>query len=133
LELSSGSSQRAKQYFTEAASSTSPAGRQARAALLRLDFPRYAGEYIQIQIGLNNDGYVLARINNQAPLGIKDLQLTIQYPDTSGKTLQTTRRFRAVIPAGQSYDTNLNLGPYADAAILNAIRIQITSAVLMEK
>jgi predicted Zn-dependent protease len=133
LELSSGSSQRAKQYFTEAASSTSSAGRQARAALLRLDFPRYAGEYIHIQISLNNDGYVLARINNQAPLGIKDLQLTIQYPDTSGKTLQTTRRFRAVIPAGQSYDTNLNLGPYADAAILNAIRIQITSAVLMEK
>jgi predicted Zn-dependent protease len=133
LELSAGSSQRAKQYFTEAASSDSPAGRQARVALLRLDFPRYAGEYIQIQIGLSNEGYVLARINNQAPLGVKDLQLAIQYPDTSGKTQQTTRRFSAVIPAGQAYDTNLNLGPYADAAILNSIRIQIISAVIMEK
>jgi len=133
LEMSYGSSERAKQYFTEAAASDSPAGRQARAALLRLDFPRYAGEYIQIQIGLDREGYVVARISNQAPLGIRDLQLAIQYPGTSGKTLQTTRRFSTVIPAGQAYDTNLRLGPYADADALNAIRIRITGAELVEK
>ena len=133
LELSGGSPERARQYFTEAASSDSPAGRQSRVALLRLDFPRYAGEYIQIQTGLNSGGYVLARINNQAPLGVKDLQLSIQYPDTSGKTNKTTRRLSAVIPAGQSYTASLNLGPYADAAVLNAIHIQIISAELLEK
>ena len=133
LELAAGSSQRAKQYFTEAATSDSPAGRQARAALLRLDFPRYAGEYIQIQIGLDREGYVLARIRNTAPLGIKDLQLAIQYPDTSGKTQQTTRRFSTLIPAGKAFDTNLSLGPYADADALNAIRIRITDAELVEK
>ena len=133
LELSAGSTQRAVQYFSEAASSDSPAGIQARTALLRLDFPRYASNYIQIQVGLNKDGYVVARIHNQAPLGVKDLQLAIQFPDSSGKTQQTRRSFSTVIPTRQVYNTNLNLGPYADAAILNAIRIQIISAELMEK
>jgi predicted Zn-dependent protease len=133
LELSAGSSQRAKQYFTEAATSDSPAGRQARAALLRLDFPRYANEYIQIQIGLSAEGHVLAQVNNQAPLGVRDLQLAIQYSDAAGKKQKTTRRFPTVIPAGKSLTTNLNLGSYADAAMLKTIRIQIISAELVEK
>jgi predicted Zn-dependent protease len=133
LELSAGSSQKAKQYFTEAAVSDSPAGRQARAALLRLDFPRYANEYIQIQIGLNNAGYVLAQVNNQAPLGVRDLQLAIQYPDAAGNMQKTTRRFPTVISAGKTLTTNLNLGPYPDAAKLKTIRIQIISAELVEK
>ena len=131
--MSAGSSQKAKQYFTEAAVSDSPAGRQARAALLRLDFPRYANEYIQIQIGLNNAGYVLAQVNNQAPLGVRDLQLAIQYPDAAGNMQKTTRRFPTVISAGKTLTTNLNLGPYPDAAKLKTIRIQIISAELVEK
>ena len=133
LVLSGGSSQRAKQYFTEAASSDSPAGRQARAALLRLDFPRYASNYIHVQIGLSHEGFVLARVSNQAPLGIRDIELLIQHPDTSGKTQQTTRRLQILIPAGQAYTSSLNLGPYANASVLNAIRIQIISAELVEK
>jgi predicted Zn-dependent protease len=133
LELAGGSSQRARQYFTEAASSDSPAGRQARASLLRLDFPRYASQYIHVQIGLNHEGYVLARVNNQAPMGIKDIELLIQHPDTSGKTQQTTLRLPILIPAGQAYTTSLNLGPYANASVLDVIRIQIISAELVEK
>ena len=133
LELSAGSSQQARQYFTEAASSNSPAGMQARVALLRLDFPRYANQYIQIQIGFNNEGYVLAKINNQSTVGVKDLQLAIQYPGGSGNKLQTTRLVSTGIPAGQSLTTNLNLGPYSDTSILNSIRIQIIRAELIEK
>ncbi len=132
LELAAGSTDRAKQYFSGAATSDSPAGRQARASLLRLDFPKYAGEYIQIQIGLSKEGYVLAKLSNQAQLGIRNLQLAIQYPDASGKTLQTTRRLATVLPAGQDYTANLNLGSYADAAVLDSIRIQIISAELVE-
>jgi tetratricopeptide (TPR) repeat protein len=133
LELAAGSSQRARQYFTEAAASDSPAGRQARAALLRLDFSRYGAQYIQIQIGLNHEGYVLARVSNKAPLGIKDLRLSIEYPDISGNTQQTTRWISTVIPADQEYTTSLNLGPFANAAVLNAIRIRIISAELLEQ
>ncbi len=133
LELSSGSSRRAKQYFSEAASSDSPAGRQARLSLLRLDFPSYAAEYIQIQIGLNRGGYVIAKISNKAPVGIKDLQLAIEYPDTNGNAQQTSRRLSTYLPAGKSYTTNLNLGPYENVAVLRVIRVQIMNAELVEK
>jgi len=132
LELARGSSQKAKQYFSEAAASDSPAGRQARISLLRLDFPGYANEYIQVQIGLNHEGYVLAKVSNQAPLDIKSLQFTIQYPDTSGNMHQTNRWLSEPVPAGQSFTTNLNIGPYANAAVLNAIRIQITNGEFVE-
>jgi len=132
LELSSGSPQRAKQYFVEAASSDSPAGRQAKISLLRLDFPSYGAEYIQIRTGLSHDGYVLAKVSNSAPLAIRDLQLSIQYPDAAGRMHQTTRLLSATIPAGKAYTTNLNLGPYGNAAVLNEIRIKMTDAKFVE-
>jgi len=133
LELAAGSTQRAKQYFTEAAGSDSPAGREARTALLRLDFPQYAGEFIQIRIGLSREGYVLARVSNKAPVGIKNLRLAIEYPGTGGKTQQISRQFPTFIPPGQEYTANLNLGRYDNAAVLNSIRIQIISAELVEQ
>ncbi|KPK36314.1 MAG: peptidase M48 [Nitrospira bacterium SG8_35_1] len=132
MELASGSPQKAKQYFLEAASSDSPAGRQARTSLLRLDFPGYAEQYIQVQIGLNREGFVLAKIFNQAPLDIKNLLLSIRYPDSSGNMQLTTRSLSTVIPSGQSYTAGLNLGPYTDVAVLKSIRIQITSGELIE-
>jgi predicted Zn-dependent protease len=133
LELATGSSQKALQFFSEAAASDSPAGHQARISLLRLDFPNYANEYIGVQIGLDQKGYVLARFSNRAPLAVKNLQLAIQYPDAAGKTDRTTRQLSAVIQAGQAFTTNLDLGPYAGSAVLNSIRIQIVNGELIEQ
>ena len=133
LQLSAGSPQKARQYFQEAAASDSPAGKDAKLSLLHLDFPQNAGNYIQIQLGLNDKGYVLARVSNNAQLGIKNLELNIEYPDSSGRKRQTTRGITGLIPAGKSYMTNLNLGPYANAAMLNSIRIQVMGAQLVEK
>ena len=76
---------------------------------------------------------MLARVSNKAPLGIKNLRLSIEYPDMSGNTHQTTRWISTVIPAEKEYTTSLNLGPFTDADVLNAIRIQIISADLLEQ
>ena len=132
LEMAAGESQKALQYFSEAASSDSPAGKQARISLLRYNFSSYANQYIQVQTGLNHEGYVLARITNQAPLAVRNLQLLVKYPDISGTMHQTTRLLSENIPAGQAYTTNLNLGPYANAAALKTIDIQITNGDLIE-
>jgi predicted Zn-dependent protease len=132
LELAIGSLQQAEQYFLQAASSNSPAGRESRAALLRLGFPTYGAEFIRIQIGLNHAGYILAKISNGADLAVENLELTIQYPDTSGRMHQTTRLLSTVIPAGQSSTVNLNLGPYANAAVLDTVGIRITGGEIIE-
>jgi predicted Zn-dependent protease len=133
LELSSGSQQRARQYFQEAAGSDSAAGRKAQLSLLQLDFPQNARKYIQIQLGLSKSGYVISRINNNAPMGISNIELNIEYPDTSGRRRQTSRWISNIIPAGQSFDTHLDLGPYPDTSILNKLRIQILGAQLVER
>ena len=132
LELAAGKPQKARQYFQEASSSDSPAGREAKLSLLRLDFPANAGNYIQIQLGLNKAGYVLARVYNKAPLSIATIQLYIEYPDSSGSLRQTTRRLQVLIPPGESYTTDLSIGTYANASFLKTIRIRVTDAQLVE-
>jgi predicted Zn-dependent protease len=132
LELLSGSSQRARQYFSEAASSNSPAGKAAQIALLHMDFPQNAGDYIRIEVGLSRQGYVIARISNNAILAIRDIELQIEYPDAAGRSHQTSRQLSGVIDAGNSSTVNLDLGPYNDAAVLNKLGIRVLGARLSE-
>jgi predicted Zn-dependent protease len=132
LEMSAGSPQRARQYFQEAAGSDSLAGKEAQMSLLRLDFPQNAGKYIQIQVKLNDKGYMIAKISNKAQLGIKTLGISIDYPDASGRRHQTKRRLSGIIPAGKFYIMNLKLGPYKDSSMLNTVRTSIVNAQLVE-
>jgi len=132
LELSAGSPQKAKQFFKEASGSNSPAGKEARLSLLRLDFPENAGNYIQARIGLNRGGYVFARISNNAQLPIRNIRLAIQYYDASGKRQQTTTLLTGIIPTGQSFTTDLGIGPFKDTSILNTFSIRVTGAQLIE-
>jgi predicted Zn-dependent protease len=132
LEMSYGSPQRARQYFQEAAGPDSQAGKDAQMSLLRLDFPQNAGKYIQIQVKLNNKGFMLAKVSNRAQLGINNLEIHIDYPDASGKRRQTTKRLSGIIPAGKFYIMNFNLGPYKDASMLNTVRTRIINAQLVE-
>lgn len=133
LEMSAGSPQNARRYFSEAAGSDSPAGRAAQLSLLRLDFPQNAGNHIDIQVGLNQQGYIIAQINNKASIPITDVELFIEYPDSSGRRRQTTRLFSIVVPAGKSYASSLDIGPYANASVLNMIRMRIIRAQLVER
>ena len=132
LEMSAGSTQRARQYFQEASGSDSQAGKEARMSLLRLDFPQNAGKYIQIQVELDKKGLMLAKVTNRAQLGINNLEILIDYPDALGKRHQTKRRLSGIIPAGKFYTMNLKLGPYKDASMLNKVRTRIINAKLVE-
>jgi hypothetical protein len=105
---------------------------QARTALLRLDFQNYARRYIEILIGLGPEGYLQARISNQAPVGLRNLQFLVRYPGPAGEVLQAVRTIAATIGPGQVYFAALELGPFKGATALNAIRIEITGADLME-
>ena len=75
---------------------------------------------------------MIAKISNKAQLGIKNLGINIDYPDSSGRRQQITRRFQGVIPAGKFYSVNLKLGPYKDSSILNTVRTSIVNAQLVE-
>ena len=132
LALLSRSTRKARQYFSEAASSDSPAGQAARVSLLRLDFPRNAGNYIRVEVWLGRGGEVIARISNNAILGVRDIKLQIDYPDAMGKNRRTTRLLTGIIEAGGSTTANLDLGPFRDSSVLNKLSIKVSGAKLAE-
>ena len=132
LELASGSPQKARQYFTEAAASDSPAGKAAQLSLLRMDFPQNAGNYLQIEIGLTRQGNVVAQISNRAVLDVRNIELLIEYPDAAGRTRQANRKLPGTIGAGKSSMVNLEIGPYKDDSALKRFRIRVQGAQLIE-
>ena len=132
LELSSGTPYRAKEYFAAAASSDSPEGRSARVSLARLDLADNPGKYLKIDYGLDRAGYLVARITNNAPVAVQNIQMSIEYPDAKGRIRYATRWFSGTIPPNNKYTVNLDLGPYSSSKVLQSIRIGINSAELAE-
>jgi predicted Zn-dependent protease len=132
LELSSGNRDRAMEYFSAAASSDSPAGREARQSLFQLDFPQNPGKYLQVDYGLDRSGYLIASVTNNAPVPVRNIRLAIEYPDTTGRKRFTNRLVPGTIPANQNYTVGLNLGPYNSTKDLQSIQISIESADMAE-
>ncbi len=132
LELQAGSSFKAREYFSAASTSDSPEGKSAGISLLRLEFPENPGKYVKLAYGLDRNGYLIARIDNYAPLGIRNIRLSIQYPDANGRQQYASRWLRSTIPSGSKYNVNLNLGPYSSSNVLQAVSIRIDSAELAE-
>ena len=132
MELSGGNTVRASEYFNTAASSDSPAGREARQSLFQLDFPQNPGKYIRVDYGLDRAGYLIARITNNAPVAVRNIRLAVEYPDTNGTNRSISRLVPGSIPADQNYTIGLNLGPYNSTKVLQSIRIDIESADVAE-
>jgi predicted Zn-dependent protease len=128
LELSGGDRKRAMEYFNAAASSDTPAGRQARQALFNLEFPQNPGKYLQVEYGLNRSGYLIARVTNKAPVAVSNIRLAVEYPDNRGKRRYASRSVPGTIAANQNYTFDLNLGPYSSSNVLQSVSITIESA-----
>lgn len=132
LELSRGEAATAKKYFAAAATSASQDGRQAQISLARLEFADNPGKYLSVNYGLDRQGNVIARIANQAPLAIKNIRLTIEYPDAGGRRKITSRRIYKEIPPGKTFSTNLQLGQFSNKNDLQSLKIRLDSADLAE-
>jgi predicted Zn-dependent protease len=132
IELSGGNKARASEYFNAAASSDSPAGREARQSLFQLDFPQNPGKYLQVEYGLDRSGYLIAQVTNKAPVAIRNVRLAVEYPDTKGRRRHTSHLVSDTIRANQNYTVGLNLGPYSSTKVLQSIKINIESADVAE-
>ncbi|MDT8428852.1 MAG: M48 family metalloprotease [Pseudomonadales bacterium] len=115
--------QAAKQYFSQAASAQGPIGEQATAAYIRLDIEDQPAQYIETSAYLDNEGRLLARINNRAPIGVSELliEFTVQL---DGRTSSRQRRL-STLAAGQSLvvDSGLSLPATTATALPAAVRV----------
>ncbi|MEM7762963.1 MAG: M48 family metalloprotease [Pseudomonadota bacterium] len=119
----------ARRYFTAAAGAPGQSGQAAQAALMRMDFARNPGAFLQVRSGTDGNGQLLIAINNPNPLAVRNIQVRIRYLDSEGRTRDVSRRFNGTLAAQQNTTVATGLGPFQSAQQFD---VQLTGAALAE-
>jgi predicted Zn-dependent protease len=109
-----GDHQAALEYYTQAASSDSPAGQAAAEATVRLDLPSNPGKYIQARGGLDNSGQLVVEVANPTRVAVADVLVAVRYADSQGVVREFGRRIDD-LPAGQATRFATGLGPFTSS------------------
>jgi predicted Zn-dependent protease len=109
-----GDRQAALEYYTQAASSDSPAGQAAAEATVRLDLPSNPGKYIQARGGLDNSGQLVVEVANPTRVAVADVLVAVRYADSQGVVREFGRRIDD-LPAGQATRFATGLGPFTSS------------------
>ncbi len=128
LALNRGERTRAMEYFSAAARSDSATGRQAHAALVRLDLPENPDKYLKIDFALDRQGQLIARLANQTPVAVTEITLEVGYIDQAGKRQQTRLLVAGPIAAGATYQAATGLGPISDPAQIKNLGGRVAAA-----
>lgn len=94
LALAGGDRTSAMQYFSSAARSNSPLGKQAQVSMMRLELPENPGKYIRTRIGLSESGAVLVAVSNQSPVAVSNVQIVVAYYDAVGNQVSRPQPLR---------------------------------------
>lgn len=132
LALDRGDRDRARDYFGQAADSDSPAGKQAYASLVRLDLPAHPDQYLKVDLGLDRNGYLVARLSNPTPLPVAGVRLTVGYTDPGGQVRRAELRHAGPLSAGAGVALATGLGPIANARKLRDLAVRIDAARVAE-
>lgn len=127
--LARGNRSQALQYFAAAAGSKSPAGEAASRSLLRLDLPENPQKYLKIALGLDERGFLLARLTNPTPEPIGDIGFAVRFADGRGKQQTVRRSWNGTLAPKSSTVVQVGIGPLPD---LKGAQAAIVAARLLE-
>ena len=131
ISLAKGQRQEAKKYFKAAAPSTSLAGKQAAASLIKLDFPDNPQAYIKVSHTLDQGNILRVKIENSTPFPVQDIRIDVIFTDERQKPHQTQLLVNEVLQGGQAL-----LLPAATTSPLTQyrknIRMQVVSARMVD-
>jgi predicted Zn-dependent protease len=77
LSLAAGNRELAKQYFGAAMNVSGDVGQQASNSFVRLDIADNPNNYFEVQAGLTNDGFLIARVANRSGLDVN--RVVVQF------------------------------------------------------
>jgi len=120
----------AKQYYALAADNSSDAGKAAYSSLAKLDLADNPSKYIKIRTGLDQNGRLVAELNNTTSLSVNRLVLLIQYPDSSGRMRQTSQSLQGRINPGEKELVNLNIS--VSRAYASQVRASVQQASIVK-
>lgn len=127
--LAGGNRAKAKEYFAAAAGSTSPAGKAAGRSLIRLDLPENPQKYLKIALGLDERGYLQARLSNPTGESISDIGFAVRFFDGRGNQQTVRRSWNGTLPPGRSVVVAVGIGPLPN---LKGAQAGIIAARLVE-
>ena len=85
LSRQAGKLRVAKDYYSKVAGSGKEIGKQAYGALVDLDLKDNPAAYIQVKTWQNDQGILVAEINNPTPRDINRIKLSVNYKNVKGK------------------------------------------------
>jgi len=122
----------AKAYYAKVAGSEGDLGKQAYGSLVDLDLKDNPGNYIQVRVGQDAQGRVLAQISNPTPRIIGNLVLVIQFNNTNGQPLQLNRSLRGTVAAGSQQVFDMGLTGKLTQEQINTLQAGISSAQVVQ-
>ncbi len=128
IAMANGDIQTAKMHYQKAAESKGESGKQALAALVRLDISNNPNQYLQTRLGLNKNNYPLVQITNPTPVAIHNITYAVRFVGGTGRIRTINQVYPGTLEPGQSAIVPLGLGPIAHVNSLRNIAVGITHA-----
>ena len=100
-----GDGAKAMSYYRAAAKSNSPIGQAAAAEFMRMDLPQNPGNYVKATGQFDAEGQLFVVVRNQAPVALRDVQVTPVLVNNAGRVVQqgSPVRLRGTLkPGGQT-------------------------------
>lgn len=98
-------------YFQKAATSSSTIGKAATKRLAQLDLSNNPARYLPTALGLSKDGYLVVKIDNQAGVTVRNMELVVGPRSSKGIRKQAAFNIDRALNAGQSLQVKTDLGP----------------------
>jgi len=126
--LAEGNRAMALEYFSAAAGSDSPAGKEAAASMVRLDIGDHPERYLKLAADLDRQGYLVLEVVNGTPLPVRQIEVEIHYPDSRGQWHRLQGEISQEVPPGATARVATRLGPYSQKKDLRGIQAKVVSA-----
>jgi beta-barrel assembly-enhancing protease len=123
LALAGNDRRSAKQYFQAAAGSQGRIGQEASAAFMRLDVQDNPANYLQIQALIDNNGRVMARVQNRSGVALSNISIDFAV-SSEGRVARPNQVIRSL---AANASVNINAGITLPAEVRGAA--QVTAVV----
>lgn len=107
-----GDAKTAIAHFKVVAKAGGEFGKAGTDELVRLELPSNPAAYIALACDADADGDLVVSVRNDTSVVISEVQVSIDFTDSSGRAQQRRQRIRGQIPAGRIASVNTGLGPY---------------------
>lgn len=107
-----GNLQEAVEHYKIVAESGGEYGKAATAELVRLDLSSNPGAYVNSGCSADGNGMLIVSVRNETSVRMSDVEVLVQYTDSSGRQQQQRFGISGQISPGQIASVNTGLGPY---------------------